>query len=486
MIRPYLRVLPAALGNRLDEAVLVAEQLGHELDAEQLLALADITSTRSDGKLAAFEAVISAPRQAGKSLVCEVVAVMHALRSERVLYTGHRADLVGSIFRRLWATVPDEWEVTPTFSNGREQLEFRGGGMIAFKTRTPRVGRGYTYDKLIVDEAQAVTEEDLDGVRPTLRTRPDPQIVYAACAPNGRVNANCLVLKSLRDRARDNQSESLVYLEWAGIVTDDDGEELQAHQMPESALTDRDLWRRATPGFGVRITEERMATELESMGPVSFAIEALNVPIWPDIAYVGAGPVTVAAWEALIDTGSTLDPGEEISEVVVGYDMNPQRVVHVCVVGRRADRLLHPDYVGSYTGATAAMDAITKIVERDDVSVRAVCCDGSPENLALLKRLKHDFVVTDGQTREEHAARLGQEACGTFVDLVTESRLRHRGQAELLESLRGAVAKPVGDGWVSSRTRSRSDGSAILASAVALHVADVELDVAAGAAVIIY
>ena len=173
VIRPYLRVLPAALGNRLDEAVLVAEQLGHELDDEQKLALGDITSTTSDGRLAAYEAVISAPRQAGKSLVAEVYATMHALRGEKVLYTGHRADLAGSIFRRLWATIPEDWGVTATFSNGREQLDFPSGGSIAFKTRTPRVGRGYTYDKLVVDEGQHVTEEDLDGVRPTLRTRPD-------------------------------------------------------------------------------------------------------------------------------------------------------------------------------------------------------------------------------------------------------------------------------------------------------------------------
>lgn len=486
MIRPYLRVLPAALGNRLEEAMLVAEQLGHDLDGEQRLALADITSTGIDGRLAAFEAVISAPRQAGKSLVCEIHAVMHALRGERVLYTGHRADLVGSIFRRLWATIPESWGVTPTFSNGREELAFEGGGVIMFKTRTPRVGRGYTYDKLIVDEAQAVTEEDLDGVRPTLRTRPDPQIVYAACAPNGRVNANCLVLKSLRDRARDNNSESLVYLEWAGIVTDQDGEELQAHQMPESALADRAIWKRATPGFGERITEERMATELESMGAVSFAIEALNVPIWPDLAYVGAGPVSVTAWEALTDDTSALNPEEAIPEVVVGFDMNPQRQVAVCVVGRRADTLLHPDFVGGFTGATAAIEAITRIVGRDDTDVRALVCDGSPENLALLKRLRHDYVVTERQTREENAARLGQEACGTFVDLVSEGRLRHRGQRELLEALRGAVAKPVGDGWVFSRTRSRSDVSPLLAVAVALHVADTELAVADGETLAIY
>jgi hypothetical protein len=478
VIRPYLRVLPAALGNRLDEAVLVAEQLGHELDDEQKLALGDITSTTGDGKLAAYEAVISAPRQSGKSLVAEVYAVMHALRGEKILYTGHRSDLAGSIFRRLWATIPEAWGVTATFSNGREQLQFpKGGGLIVFKTRTPRVGRGDSYDKLIVDEAQAVTEEDLDGVRPTLRTRPDPQILFAACAPNGRVNVNCLVLKSLRDRAREGDSERLVFLEWSGVVVEED-EELQAHQMPEGLLEDRTVWKRATPGFGQRITEERMAAELESMGAVSFAIEALNVPLWPDLAYVGAGPVIVSGWEALIDERSELNPDEPFPEAVLAFDMSPQRATHLCLVGRRRDALHHLDYAGRFEGAAAAVAAITKVVEREDIDVRAVVCDGTPENLALLKRLLHDSVVTERQTREGGASRLGQEACGSLIDFVNEGRFRHRGQSEFTASLRGAVAKPIGDGWAYSRSKSRSDVSPLLAAACALHVGDMEIDVA--------
>ncbi len=400
MIRPYIRVLPAALGNRLEEAERVALELGHVLDPEQKLALGDITSEAADGKLAAAEAVLSAPRQTGKSLVAEVYAVMHALRGEKLLYTGHRADLADSIFRRLWATIPEGWNVTPTFSNGRAQLEFPGGGLIQFKTRTPRVGRGYSYDKLIVDEAQAVTEEDLDGVRPTLRTRPDPQVLFCATAPNGRVNPNSLVLKGLRDRARRGDSDQLVFVEWSAVVSDDE-DELQAHQMPEAMLEDRALWRRATPGFGVRITEERMRAELEAMGAVSFAIEALNVPIWPDLAYAGSGPVTVAAWEALFDEESELDPAEPTPQVIVGFDMSPARRCSVCLVGLRQDGLEHLDYVGGFDGAAAAVAAIDKLCGRDNLDVRAVVADGSPENLSLLKRLRHDSRSRSGR----HARR---------------------------------------------------------------------------------
>jgi hypothetical protein len=173
MIKPFLRVTPAALGNRLEEALGVAEQLGHDLDDEQKLALADITATGADGNLAPDEAVVSAPRQSGKSLIAEVFSVMYARRGERVLYTGHRADLAGSIFRRLWATIPDSWGASATFSNGRECIEFPGGGLVLFKTRGQSVGRGDSFHKLVVDEAQSVVAEHLDGVRFAQRALPD-------------------------------------------------------------------------------------------------------------------------------------------------------------------------------------------------------------------------------------------------------------------------------------------------------------------------
>ncbi len=476
MIPPFIRVVPPALGNRLEEALLVAEALGHELDDEQKLALGDVTSTTGD-KLAAYEAVLSAPRQSGKSLVAEVYAVMYALRGESVLYTGHRADLAGRMFRRLVATLPDAWETEATFSNGREQIEFQSGGRILFKTRSQRVGRGESFHKLIIDEAQMVVADDLDGVRYSLRAMPDVQILYAGCAPNGRANINCLVWKRLRDRAQSGRSSGLVYLEWSGIVVDADGDELQAHEMTEDLLCDRSRWRAATPNFGARITEERMEAEWESQreeSPESFGIEALNVPIWPDVAYRGTGPITAAPWEALVDEESAIESRDGVQEVIAGFDMNGDRGVPLCVAGRRPDRILTVDYVDTFTGS-AAFTALEALLGRDDVYVRAVVCDGSPENLAMLKRLKANGTLAPGQLREEGASRLGQQACGRLVDLVNEQLFRHRGQPELLQAVRGLVTKQVGDGWVPSRSKSRSDVSPLIAAAVALFVADTEL-----------
>jgi hypothetical protein len=53
-------------------------------------------------------------------------------------------------------------------------------------------------------------------------------------------------------------------------------------------------------------------------------------------------------------------------------------------------------------------------------------------------------------------------------------------------ALRGAVVKPLGEAWIFSRARSRSDVSPLLALACALHTASVELEPAAAGVLEIY
>ena len=475
MIKPRLRELPAALGTRGGELVALAEQLGYTLDEWQRLVANDILATDGKGRLAALEAVVLAARQNGKSLVGELYALLFGLAGESILFTSHRADSSKEIFRRLLASLPEEMGAKATFTNGKEAIAFPGGGVILFRTRGPRVGRGFTFDKLIVDECQITDRESIDAAMPTLRTRPDAQVLYLGCAANSRLSEHVVVLHELRERAKRGDSESLCFLEWAAAAVDGEGAELAADELTEAMLDDEGLWRQATPALeSPRITLERMRREREAMDATSFAVEYLTVGIWPDLAGGDGGPVSLEAWRELVDAESELDPDEPLPSVVVGFDMSSQRRCAVTVVGRRADGLLHLDYVGRFEGASAAAAAIGKLVERDDVDVEMIVSDGEPQNLDLLDRLERDY-VSAGLLRREGAARAGVQACGRLVDLVAEKQFCHRGQPELEDALRGAVVKTLSDSWVYSRSRSRSDVSPLLAAAAALWVADAEL-----------
>lgn len=469
MIKPRIRSLPAALGSNGGDLVKLGGELGFTLDPWQKLAVNDILATSDDGKLAAFEAVVVVARQCGKSAVAELYSLYFALQGETILFTAQRQDTAQIVFKRLLAVLPDELGAVATFTNGREQIAFPGGGVIIFRTRGPRVGRGMTIDKLVVDECQICDPEHLAATVPALRTRPNAQVLYLGCAPDARSNANCQILYELREQAKRGDSESLCYLEWSAGFFDGEGVELQAHELSDEHLSDERQWKQATPTE--RIPPERMRLELDAAiakgNPVSFAIECLTVAIWPS-GRTSAGPISLDAFLDLIDEGSRIpDANGTIPEIVVGFDMNQERIVHVDIAGRRDDHLLHLDHMAGFEGAAKASAAICALRERDDVQVREVVFDGSPENIDLARRLIRDGFPKSA-VRLEHASQAGVQACGALVDAVAERKFRHLGQDALVGALRGAVSKPVGDSWVYSRSRSTSDVSPLLAAAVAL------------------
>ena len=407
VIKPRLRELPAALGTRGGELIALAERLGYRLDDWQKLVANDMLATGSGGRLAAFECVVLVSRQCGKSLLAELYGLWGALQGEAVLFTSHRADSSKEIFRRLLASLPDEMGAVETRTNGKEQIAFPGGGVIAFRTRNARVGRGFSFDRVIVDECQIVDIESIDAILPTLRTRPDPQVVYLGCAPNARLSEHCQVLHELRERAKRGNSESLYFVEWGASVLGEEGVELQADELSETELDDEALWVAATPALeSGRLTLERMRVERDAMDPVSFAVEYLTVGVWPTGHGGGGGPVTIEAWRGLVDAASELNPSERIPELIVGFDQNNQRRVHVCVVGRRGDGLLHLDYAGAYDGTSAGVVAISKLFGRGDVDVRGVVCDGTPSNMDVLDRLEREYVPA-AYLRREGAAHVG-------------------------------------------------------------------------------
>ncbi len=499
MIPPRIRQLAPALGTRGGEAFAVAEEADLPLDDWQRLAVNDIVATDGDGVLAAFEAAVVVARQCGKTRIGKVYSLFWALQGEAVLFSSHRADTARVVFERLSA-VADRFGGEVIWSNGRERIDFPGGGSISFRTRSGRLGRGHTLDKVVIDEAQVCDPDHISALLPTMRTRPGAQVLYLACALDARSNGNCVVVYELRQRAKAGDSR-LTWLEWSADARDAEGNELQAHELPEGLLDDRKLWRQATPAPEERIPLTRLEAEREAFArdPAAFAVECLSIPIWPDSTALSAGPISIVDWDGLADPDSEIPDRRphEVSEVVLGFDTSPERWVWVTLAGRRDDGDLHGEVVGRFQGADEAVRRIASVFGREDVDVRAIVADGEPANLDILNRLERELfpggrrdddarAAVSRYLRREDAARAGPQACGVLVDLVASRAFRHRGQRELSVALRGAVVKPLGESWVFSRARSRSDVSPVLALACALHTASVELEAAGEAAPVIY
>ena len=54
-------------------------------------------------------------------------------------------------------------------------------------------------------------------------------------------------------------------------------------------------------------------------------------------------------------------------------------------------------------------------------------------------------------------------ACGQLADAVTQGTIRHIGQATLVDAIRGAKVRPLGDAWAWGRRVSSVDISPLVA-----------------------
>ncbi len=90
-------------------------------------------------------------------------------------------------------------------------------------------------------------------------------------------------------------------------------------------------------------------------------------------------------------------------------------------------------------------------------------CDGYGPAASLVAELAEAGVLVRTINAQEHS-----QACGVLLDLVEEQEVRHLGSLELLQAVRGARTRPLGDSWAWSRKSSSVDISPLVAATLAL------------------
>lgn len=115
---------------------------------------------------------LSGPRQIGKTTASAETAFILALKGLKVLYLTHKADNARDVMGRVLAYANQlvhngvVTRIQP--SNGFTRIEFSSGGEIAFRVRGPGVSVGLTFDCIIWDEAQKISPEIIEEVKPIL------------------------------------------------------------------------------------------------------------------------------------------------------------------------------------------------------------------------------------------------------------------------------------------------------------------------------
>ena len=474
---PRLAVVPPRVSSAGAEAIELARHAGLELDPWQEYVVDVALSEREDGRLAAFEVGLIVARQNGKGGVLEALelAWLFLLGERLILHSAHEFKTSIEAYRRVTDLVkncPDLDRLVKKYpsSHGDEGIELKDGRRLRFIARSKGSGRGFSGDKVVLDEAYELGAKQMGALMPTLSARPDPQIVYASSAPMRTSET----LRQIRNRALRILADPTVdpgrfaFLEWSA---------------PEDADPDDvDAIAMANPALGIRIELDFIQAERETLPREEFRRERLSIPD-PDPGERPEPIIPMTAWLAAEDAKSSID-----GPVVLSADINPSRTWgSLAVAGRRTDGLWHVEVVEHQAGTQWMVDRIVQIRKRHDV--RVVTLDPSGPAGSLLGPLLEVGVEVQQVSARGHA-----QACGLLFDLATATGpdgsplpgVRHLGQPVLLDALQGADRRPLGDAWAWRRTDDGVDISPLVAATLALGAAVGLPDTAAAAPVFAY
>lgn len=399
------------------------------------------------GEYAADTAALSISRQVGKTF--DVGAVVFAdsiiVPGTTTVWTAHRFKVSRESFNELrgWARSP---KLAPhidfdaiTTAAGNECIPFRNGSRILFAARERGAIRGFTkVRRLVLDEAQILTESALADMAPTMNQAVNPQIILMGTPP--KPTDPCEVFSGIRTEALEGRSEGVLYVE---LSADKDCD-----------TDDRDAWRQANPSFPRRTSEKALLRLRKLLSEGDFRREALG--IWD----------TDAPRAALdLNTWTGLEHREDQRPVPVAFAVavsEDRAWATIGLAGTRADGNRHVQIVRSGRGTGWVPAGLGELVEK--WAPVAVALDpGSPAGSLLPDLEQAGIEVTTIAGRQVAAAD------GAFFDAVAERTLRHSSDAALNISVRVARKQPRGDAWVFRSNEPDTDIGPLKAVALAMY-----------------
>lgn len=459
---PRICVVPEGVDHeRWPEVVAFVRRLGVVLDPWQLEVLRVSLMRSLDGsQWAAFAVAVCAPRQNGKNAITEIRELAGAaLLGERlVVHTAHNADTAKEAFRRLedlidanaWldGMVAHIWR-----TNGHEQIEFKNGCRIRFRTRTRGGGRGLSGSPVIFDEAMFLPEVSMGALLPVISAQPDPQVWYMGSAVDQTIHEDGVSFARVRARALAGDDKRLAYFEWSMDAETPD-------LVDDDMLDDLMQLRVANPALGRRIMPDYIRAERRELDRRTYAVERCGVWDAPPLDGSNHQVIPIQLWDSLAD-----DPAAEgarmLDPVVLAFDVTPDRSkASIVASGRRADGLTQLEVVDHRPGTAWLPARLSELCERHEV-VKVMCGASSPAE-SLVKDCWDVGVTVDVIETPDHAI-----ACSKFATLIDEKEIRHLGGEDLRSAVKGAGKRPLNDAWLWSRKNSTVNIAPLVAATLA-------------------
>jgi hypothetical protein len=429
-------------------------------DDWQRLILDDWLAQDASGQWASLRCGLSVPRQNGKNGALEVRELFGMVgHGEKFAHTAHEVKTAQKHFRRLkhffGRKVDDPAAKFPELNalvaelrnvNGQEAIYLKNGGSVEILARSQGSGRGFTVDVIVCDEAQDMSDDDLEALLSTSSASPlgDPQWLFTGTPPGPKASGE--VFTRVRGDTISGKASRSCWHEWSCEQDVD--------------LDDREQWHRANPALDTgRLQMAVIEGERATFSDDGFARERLGM--W-----------ATGSSNAVIDADSWHEIRDEKSVATRGFalavDVAPDRAVSsVGFAGQRDDGLWHVELDEHRAGVGWLSGYIVRLVEANP-QIRAVVIDGASPAASIVDELKQARIRVTVTTARDMAA-----ACGQFYDGVYEAWLRHIDQPQLNVALSVARKRTLGDAWAWNRKNAASDITPLVACTLALWGAQV-------------
>ncbi len=441
---------------------------GKTLDPAQRLVVYVMMAQDAEGKWAAGTTGREMPRQNGKGDEIEVVELWGLVqRGEVIAHTVHEAALLATqAQQRLLGVLEGHADLRRRIKKkwmgvGQQMIELHNGAVIFHRTRSSGGGRGLDdVDRVVVDEAQHATSEQVAAVAPTLFANPNPQVNAIG---TGGIENTSRWWWTIRKRALSPDPGAFGYVGHTAedVYLDDAGNVVQ---VPVDVY-DRSRWITTNPALASgRGSMEFLEEQLRLLGPALFAQEHLCV--WCPPPLDGDGEALWQVWSEpeWRACASVEDPGRigwldgPVALAVERSPVGPE--VTMVVAGECREGVVGVALVAVGRGTSWAVEKLLELTSDPTHPIGRVVIDPKGPAGAMIDRFTEaGIVVTEIPTADY------VKATGDFSDAVIDRAIRHR-DPEMTEAAKNATTRRVGDAWLLDR-RTGMDISPLTAAVLA-------------------
>jgi phage terminase large subunit-like protein len=441
---PYLKTK-----NRGQEVSDLADSIGVPLLPWQRFVIDDMTSISDEDLFIRKTNLVLVARQQGKTHLARMMMLAHMFLfdSPNVLIMSSNRSMALDTFRQVAYSIEASSELSKQvrqirYANGTESIELKNGHRLDVVAATRDGARGRSASFLYIDELREISEEGYQAATPTTRAKANAQTLLTSNSGD----AFSTVLNSLRQRCLESPPASLGYYEYSAEHF--------------ARIDDPKAWAMANPALGYTVTLEALAEAVATQPIETTKTELLcqwissTASPWPHLSVEEAG-----------DKNLKLVPGPL---TVFGFDVAPSRRNGSLVMGQ----LLEDGRIG-----VAVLEVFHSDVSIDELYManrisywakqfypRTVTYD-KYTTASIAKRLEMNGVhITDISGQKSY------QAAGDLHQALSNKKLVHSGQDELVAHMQNCAAKESDASWRLVRRKSAGPIDIAIGLSMIVHV----------------